>query len=95
MSDLITEATRKVASFIDKKIYTKSDSGCGYGADDLNVGNITSTGLNVDAVNRKNDITITDYNLNDEGEVVSTEVISLRQLKVELDTLRKELNKNE
>lgn len=95
MSNLITEATRKVASFIDKKIYTKSDSGCAYGADDLNVGNITSTGLNVDAVNRKNDITITDYNLNDEGEVVSTEVISLRQLKAELDALRKELNKNE
>ena len=45
MSNLITEATHKVASFIDKKIYTKSDSGCAYGANDLNVGNITSTGL--------------------------------------------------
>jgi len=51
--------------------------------------------LNIDAVNRRNDITITDYILNDEGEVMSTEMISLRQLKAELDALRKELQGNE
>ena len=87
MSNLITEAAHKVASFIDKKTYTKSDSGCEYNDEDLNVGKIT--------VNRRNDITITDYILNDEGEVMSTEMISLRQLKAELDALRKELQGNE
>lgn len=95
MSNLITEAAHKVASFIDKKTYTKSDSGCDYNDEDLNVGKITATGLNIDAVNRRNDITITDYILNDEGEVMSTEMISLRQLKAELDALRKELQGNE
>lgn len=95
MSNLITEAAHKVASFIDKKTYTKSDNGCEYNDEDLNVGKITATGLNIDAVNRRNDITITDYILNDEGEVMSTEMISLRQLKAELDALRKELQGNE
>ena len=95
MSNLITEAAYKVASFIDKKTYTKSDNGCEYNDEDLNVGKITATGLNIDAVNRRNDITITDYILNDEGEVMSTEMISLRQLKAELDALRKELQGNE
>lgn len=95
MGNLITEAANKVASFIGKKTYTKSDSGCDYGNDDLNVGKITATGLNIDAVNRRNDVTITDYVLNDEGEVTSTETISLRQLKAELDALRKEMKGNE
>jgi len=35
MSNLITEAAHKVASFIDKKTYTKSDNGCEYNDEDL------------------------------------------------------------
>lgn len=53
MSNLITEAAHKVASFIDKKTYTKSDSGCEYNDEDLNVGKITATGLNIDCKQKK------------------------------------------
>lgn len=94
MKNIITEAVNKVASSIltwnvnlnkdTKRLefeFSEQDpGGCAGGALDISVGKIYADGLDVTSVHGNHDITLTEYTLNDEGEVDNEDVISFRAM---------------
>ena len=94
MKDIITEAVNKIASSIltwnvnlnkdTKRLefeFSEQDpGGCAGGTLDISVGKIYADGLDVTSVHGNHDITLTEYTLNDEGEVDNENVISFRAM---------------